>query len=269
MKTILLLSCVTILYSQTSNNSNLSNWQKFSKSDYKNSDYTIRKDINYFEFRKYLFDTKTDTQVTRKYIPFLSIYRKKLSSYPSDFVAKFQNIQFNNKNTGDIIEKYTPETTRYIFKIQGFLIKKDNKFWTINEKRDIVWLFDKIDTEAELYQLLKIYHINSSYGFKKTSNGYDVKDIEHKYKYDSVSKIEYNITNIYTYHIKPNGEFNKELISTKKEAIKYTSKEDIDEIACYNFPLPPVPLKVILKDKAFFNPPIIKYPYSKRKINKN
>ncbi|HHB94477.1 MAG TPA: hypothetical protein ENK88_04960 [Campylobacterales bacterium] len=239
---------------------NSNSWKKFSKSEYKSSDYSMREDVAYFEFRKYLFDVKTDKQVTKKYIPYLSIYRKKLSSYDSKIISDFQNIPFNPKRLSNF-DTINLGTSQYDFKVKGFLIKKDNKFWTINEKRDIVWLFDKIDTEAELYQFLKVYNLMGS-SFRKTSDGYDVKQVKIEYKSDKKSKgdfdeyTEYEIDRTYIYHIKSNGEFTKELISMqrkneKKSLFSAGFHANPEPFVC---PPPPIPLKEILKDKKFVTP---------------
>lgn len=234
----------------------LTPWKKFSKSGYKNSDYTLRKDIDYFELRKYLFDTKTGKQATRKYIPYLSIYRKKLSSYPQKIVRQFQNIPFDkqkSKNMGMI----DIGTSHYIFKIYGFIIKKDNKFWTINEKKDLVWLFDKIDTDAELYQFLQLNNIAGD-AYRKTSTGYDVKQ-KIEYKVDLKRKedlIEYGeITKTYIYHIQSNGEVSKELIGTqRKNEKKSVWDEDMDPDFIFSIPPPPMRLEEILNNKRFVTP---------------
>jgi len=234
----------------------LTHWRKFSKSDYKNSDYTLRKDIDYFELRKYLFDTKTGKQATRKYIPYLPIYRKKLSFYPRKIVHQFQNMPFDkqkSKNMG--IED--PGSSDYIFKIYGFIIKKDNKFWTINEKKDLVWLFDKIDTDAELYQFLQLNNIAGD-AYRKTSTGYDVKQnkIEYKVKQtkgDVDKYTEYELHRTYIYHVQSNGEVSKELISSQRKNKKKSVWDSSIEGDCILPPLP-TPLKVILKDKQFVTP---------------
>jgi len=188
--------------------------------------------------------------MTKKYIPYLSIYRKKLSSYPRKVVRQFHNIAFDkrqsrNMGTEDI------EASPYIFKIYGFIIKKDNKFWTINEKKDLVWLFDKIDTEAELYQFLEFNNISSDV-YRKTANGYDVKRIEIEYKVDKKTKgavdeyTDYGIYRTYIYHVKSNGEFSKKLILTQRIDM-------YGEPMC-QLPLPPISLEEILKDKRFVTP---------------
>lgn len=233
-------------------------WKKFSKSGYKNSYYTLRKDVDYFELRKYLFDTKTGKQATKKYIPYLPIYRKKLSSYPQKIVRQFQNIPFDkqkSKNMGTI----DIPASHYIFKIYGFIIKKDNKFWTINEKKDLVWLFDKIDTEAELYQFLRLNNIAGD-AYRKTSTGYDVKKNKIEYKVKKQRKgdvdeyIEYELHRTYIYHVQSNGEFSKELISTQRK----NEKKSVLSIDTYGEPMcqlaVPMRLRDILEDKRFVTP---------------
>ena len=208
-------------------------WIPLKDKNYPNSAYTLRKDIAYFELRKYLF--KGETQVSNRYIPYLFIYRKKLSDFPPKIVKSFRKIPFGKSKWTTITTKRL-DSPEYRFQVKGFIIKTDNKFWVINEKKDIAWLFDKIDTEAELYQYMKMYRpygrkIKNSY--RKTALGYDVKQVEIEYKsekevtrngYDEY--VSYQLYSTYIYHIKANGEFVKEFISTEsknKERSKFSA----------------------------------------------
>ena len=197
-------------------------WKEFSVSNYANNDYTLRDDIAYFELRKYLFDTTTDKQISDKYIPYLKIYKKALSSYPSKVIEEFQQIPFLNGQV-ESITKISTDAPRYKFKVKGFIIKNSNKFWTINEKKDLIWLFDKIDTPAELYQFLRINNLlGYTNSYKIEDDGYRVKQVKVEYKSEKKSKgdfdeyTEYQIHTTHIYDIKSNGEFTKEFLSTTK-----------------------------------------------------
>ena len=190
----------------------------------------MRKDIAYFELRKYLF--KREKQVSNRYIPYLSIYRKKLSDFPSKIVKSFQRTPFGKSKWTTISVKKL-DSPEYSFRVKGFIITTDNKFWVINEKKDIAWLFDKIDTEAELYQYMQMYSYNGrkiENSYKKTATGYDVKQVQIEYKSeleattkDGYNKyISYQLYSTYIYHIKANGEFTKEFISTESKNKKRT-----------------------------------------------
>ena len=244
----------------------LNSWKTFSKSGYKNSDYTLREDVDYFELRKYIFDTKTNKQVSKKYISYSPIYRKKLSSYPKKIVSDFQNISFDNQKSTHITT-FGTGALDYIFKVYGFVIKKDNKFWTINEKKDFIWLFGKIDTEAELYKILWLNNMPGD-SYRKTSTGYDIKwnKIEHKGNtitkgdFDEHTKYhytKYEIHKTYVFHMKSNGELTtKELISTKrKNERKSLFPADFHgDPPLLPFPPPSIPLEEILKDEKFVTP---------------
>jgi len=237
-------------------------WRGFSKS-YSSSEYTLRDDISYFELRKYLFDKQSNKQVSDKYIPYLPIYRKSLSSFPSNVVDAFQQIKFDNGQPPRIAELST-DSPRYIFKVKGFIIKNDNKFWIINEKQDFVWLFDKIDTEGELYQFLQINkllaHENS---YKVEGSGYAVKSTEVKYhsKKKTIGSIdeytEYQVYTSYIYHIKSNGEFSKEFFSKRKTdetKTQWGAGFHGDPPLAFGVPT----LDDILNDSNFVTPPKIK-----------
>jgi len=237
-------------------------WKLFSSpSSYSNSSYTLRADIDYFELRKYLFSRKTGERVSDKYIPYLQIYRKALSSYPQKIVRRFKKTSFNHEDETDIKAK-NPNSPHYQFKVKGFIIKKDNKIWTINEQKDMVWLFDKIDTEAELYWFMKINELFGEYvsknSYKKPSIGYDVKQIQIQYKVEKETEgkqdfyTSYEIHDTYIYHIKPNGEYKKEFIS---KARKNEKKEKVNT-DFHGDPMFVIPMSLeeILKNKDFITP---------------
>ena len=238
----------------------LNPWRKFSRLEYKNSDYTLREDVDYFELRKYIFDMKTNKQVSKKYIPYSAIYRKKLSSYPKKIVSDFQNISFDNQKSTEITT-FGTGAIDYIFKVYGFVIKKDNKFWTINEKKDFVWLFGEIDTEAELYTILRLNNMRGD-SYRKTSNGYDVKRNKIEHKVNKITKgdfdeyTEYEIHRTYIYHMKSNGELTEELISTtqKNEKKSQVTAGFHGDPPLLPFPPPSIPLEEILKDENFVTP---------------
>jgi len=116
----------------------------------------------------------------------------------------------------------------YKFKAKGFIIKKDNNFWTINEAKDFIWLFDKIDTEAELHYFINMnnfysYSCKVENSYKKTLLGYDVKQklVRHKYDVKSTERYDeytsYEEHSVFIYHIESNGKFAKEFISKTRK----------------------------------------------------
>lgn len=234
-----------------------STWQEFSKS-YKSSDYNMRKEIDYFELRKYIVEVKSGKLMTPKYIPYLSIYRKPLSSYSSKIRSQFRKLAF------DTTQKISIETTsthnpKYKFKTKGFMIKNDKTFMKINEKKDFIWLFDGIDTPAELYQFLKINKLlKKRNSYKKTVNGFSVKIVDIIYKTDTKRKgdmdewTSYELHTTYIYDIKPNGKFHKKLISSKKKNIR----KSMVGVGFHGDPeiLVPLGLSTILSDTRLVTP---------------
>ena len=233
---------------------------------YSSSDYNLREDVAYFELRKYVFDNRGEKQLSDKYIPYFIIYRKKLSSFPQKIVKSFRRVPFNNKQSTDI--EVSGDYANIKFKAKGFIIKTDNRFWTINEEKDFLWLFDKLDTEAELYYFLKINNLSDKYGvrinnsYKKTALGYDVKQerMEHKVDIKPLKGIyeehtSYDIDTVYIYHINSNKTFTKELISkTRKNEKKYINDTTMQG-DCYLPPiLPKVNINSFLKQKEFVTP---------------
>lgn len=236
----------------------ISTWIPLKKKNYPNSAYTLRDDVAYFELRKYLVDTKTGKLVSPKYIPSLPIYRKKLSSYSSKIMGQFKQLNF------DTTEKESIETTsagspKYRFKTKGFIIKNDKTFLRINEKKDFIWLFDKIDTEAELYQFLtinKLYKKINSY--KKVHDGYSVKSVDVVHKVDKKSKGDmdeyttYEIHTTHLYHIKADGTLDIKLLSTQKK----NEKKSMVTSGFHGDPeiVMPMSLSEILSDIRFVTP---------------
>ena len=242
-------------------------WKPLKKrASYPNSAYTLREDIAYFELRKYIFDNQGEKMLSDKYAPYFSIYRKNLSSYSPKVVSQFRRIPFNNSQPTDI--KVEQNYYNYKFKAKGFIIRTDNHFWTINEQKDFIWLFDRIDTEAELHYFMTIndlfnypYTLETSY--QKTTQGYDVKQkhiqhkvtMKHKGRYDEYTSYDEHTT--YLYHIHLNGIINKEKISTiRKDEQKSKVQSDFHgdpEIKRYIEPVT-ARLSTVLKNEKFIAP---------------
>jgi len=235
---------------------------------YTNSDYTLRDDVAYFELRKYVFDKKGEKQLSKKYAPYFSIYRKKLSSFPPKLVNSFKRTPFNNTKPTNI--KVEQDYDNYKFKVKGFIIKTDNRFWTMTEEKDFLWLFGKIDTEAELQYFLKVNNLFNNYqykidnSYKKTAFGYDVKQEQIKHKIDIKPKggnyeehTDYDIYTTYIYHINSNKTFTKEFISKIiKNENKYINDTSIQ--GDYLIQEPPaiisIPLNKLLSNGEFITP---------------
>jgi len=229
--------------------------------NYPNSAFTLRSDVDYFELRKYVFSRETDKQLSPNYIPYLQIYRKKLSSYSKKIVDSFKKVPFNNKVKTDIFTR-SLHSPYFKYKVKGFIIKNDNVFWTINEKKDLIWLFDKIDTEAELYWLFEVNNLigqrNTKNSYRKTSTGYDLKQVQIEHKFKKETKNGHDIYRTYEehknyiYHIRSNGVISRVFLST---TIENEKKEEVPS-EFHGDPIfsIPLPLEEILKDKHFITP---------------
>jgi len=182
----------------------LSPWATFPPkptSDYRA--YSLRDDIAYVELRKYLIDQKTNQEAQPFYDNFFSIYRKPLSSFPKEIIDRFEAISFKPTQPTEMTLP-APNHPHHLYKIKGFVIKKDNSFWTFNEKRDLVWLFEKIDTPAEVYQFLRIQTL-----------GRDVAFIEYTQNQEGIYTIKAKEGNqAYYYHLYPDGKWNRMLIES-------------------------------------------------------
>jgi hypothetical protein len=94
---------------------------------------------------------------------------------------------------------------------------KDEEMKVLNRKKDLLWIFDGVDTEAELSMFLWAYdkfNIRGSYQYTKTDTGYKVKKIE--FGYPSGGAIEQRI---YIFDIRKNGDITKQLVSKSSEFI--------------------------------------------------
>ncbi len=182
-------------------------WATFSaKADYNHLAYSLREDVNYVELREYLIDQKTGKVASVEHRIFFSTYRKRLSSYPKEIIEKFQDIPFDTSEATDMTLP-APYYPHHLFKIKGFIIKKDNSMWTINEKKDMIWLFDKIDTPAELHQFLRIQTLGREVEFLRyTQNKDGLYTVKTKEKEGN-----------YLYHIQPNGVWHREFITKRSK----------------------------------------------------
>lgn len=237
-----------------------SSWKKFSKS-YQSSDYSMREEIDYFELRKYIVELKTNKLVSKKYIPYLPIYKKEFSSYSSKIISQFKQLPFDTtENTS--IETTSTNNPEYRFKTKGFIIKDDKTFVKINEKKDFIWLFDGINTEAELYQFLIINKLfKNMKSYKQTASGYEVKQENIKHNGDTKTKGNCEIYSPYREHttyifkIKKNGQFSKELISTKRVNLETSKWCDGLHPSPPILPLfAPLALETILSDTRLVTP---------------
>jgi len=236
----------------------ISTWTPLKDKNYPSSAYSLREDVAYFELRKYLVDAKTGKLVSPKYIPSLPIYRKKLSSYSSKIIGQFKQLDFDTTEK-ESIETISSGSPKYRFKTKGFIIKNDKTFLRINEKKDFIWLFDKIDTEAELYQFLainKLYKKINSY--KKVHDGYSVKSVDVVHKTDKKSKGDmdeyttYEIHTTHLYHIKADGTLDIKLLPTQRK----NEKKSMVTSGFHGDPpiVMPMSLSEILSDIRFVTP---------------
>jgi len=195
---------------------------------YKSKDYNIRKDIDYFELRKFLF--KDGKQLSDKYLPFHVISKKTLDSYSWKLQSRFKKLPFVDHNTSYIKnEVYRRDyfySSPYYNRINGYFIKDDKVLWTINEKKDLLWVFDGIDTEAELATFLWLYDddyiVTCEYRYKETLDGYIVEKTVRTYPYYiEKEKMGYIDHSTYILNIKRNGKFTIEPKSFRKEKIPY------------------------------------------------
>ena len=195
-------------------------------SSYKSEDYHIRNDIDYFELRRFLF--KDGKQLSKRYKPFHVIAKKALLSYGRNKRRSFKKVPFVDKNESYIkqeiyLSNYFHES-QYYFRINGFLIKDDGVIWKINEKRDLLWVFDGIDTEAELATFLWLYDddyiVTCNYRYREVKSGYVVEKSVRTYPYtDSKTDISYMDYSTYRLDIKRDGIFTKRLILFESKAL--------------------------------------------------
>jgi len=185
------------------------------------SEYTMRGEIEYVEFRNKLFNKKTNKPVTNKYEIYYKIAKRKLSSYPRGVVQKFRRLGFQKNKLSVATSPFSP---KYYFRANGFIISKNNKMWIINEPKDVAWVFNGIDTFAEFVSYLFITnqefysYLNrkDKIIYRKVANGYEYKVYDHtKVIIDYKKSIVYNINNLTIYHLRKNGK----ITSRKGEAL--------------------------------------------------
>jgi hypothetical protein len=207
-------------------------WKPFNKPNhygntvyykYTSKDYNIRKDIDYFELREFLFEDKK--QLSKNYIPMHIIAKKPLSSYSRSIISQFQRQPYIDDNVSNIKTELYEDNyfhrSRFYFKINGYLIKNDNSIWTVNEKKDLLWVFDGIDTEAELATFLWVYdsyEITCKYSYKKTATGYKVQKIESDYPhYDKELKKSFVNEKVFILDIRKDGMYSINLIEERRK----------------------------------------------------
>lgn len=195
---------------------------------YKSEDYNIRKDIDYFELRKFLF--RDGKQLSTKYLPFHIVARKDLNSYSRNIIRHFKKLPFADTNLthvkSETYEENYLHSSPYSYKINGYFIKNDKVIWTINEKKDLLWIMDGIDTEAELATFLWLYDddyvVTCKYKYKASVDGFIVKKVVRTYPYvNEKEKKAYIRYSTYILDIKKNGQFSMKLEKDEEKEISY------------------------------------------------
>jgi len=185
------------------------------------SEYTMRSEIEYVEFRNKLFNKKTNKPVTDKYEIYYKIAKRKLNSYSRGVVKRFRRLKFQKNNLSIATSPFSP---KYYFRSNGFIISKNNKMWIMNEPKDVAWVFNDIDTFAEFVSYLfitnqKFYsYLNhqDKIIYRKVANGYEYKVYDNtKVTIDYKKSIMYEINKLTIYHLRKNGK----ITSKKGEAL--------------------------------------------------
>ena len=197
-------------------------WREFSYR-YTSADYTLRNDIEYFEMRTYLF--KNDELLSNKYYISFQIGSKKFTDYSRKIISKFQSVSFNHASHSIISSSGVDHRVHWLrkhsFMSQGFIIKKHKETWIITEPKDFFWLFDKLDSEAELAYIMrtmKMVDIHDKVQFRSTKDGYELKVKVFKYPtFDG--KIHYIPKPVYLYTIDRKGNFTKKLVEDNREIL--------------------------------------------------
>ena len=135
-------------------------WQKLKSLDaYSGRDDKLGKDVAYMEIRFYKLPKSNGAFKTFK------LYKKPLSSYPQETIAKFKalpqrhsNSYLRFRNNGNIF----------------FINTKGKMFWT-DEPKDMKAILGKIDTPAELALTLWLNYENSWQSYKHAPHGYKIK----------------------------------------------------------------------------------------------
>lgn len=203
--------------------------------------YNLRKDIDYFELRTYIFDGK-GKQLSPKYLRYFTAGSKKLEDYSFEIQKRFSRIGFLNTPETNI-RNYNGEgcTQNIFYKSNGYIIKKDKTMLQMNEKKDVLWVFDKIDRARELLEFSRMniekeggYYIRYNYQYCKINDGYEIKEEKIEDNTIAQSKEECHtlfITTIYT--VNENGSIDSKVISTRRKAEEWLlSSEFIASHSC-------------------------------------
>jgi len=242
-------------------------WRDFNY-NYTKETYSLRKDIDYFELRGYLFyqnylsNSKETKLVSHKYIKGVEFGRKKLSDYSRKMISKFQNTSYQTDRFP--LNSYPVDfkvgwLLDYSIKNQGFLIKTDETIWTINELKDFFWLFDKIDSEAELYFILHLMVLDKNpytkVKYREIQDGYEVQVKPFFYpSFDGEVHYISHETDIYT--IKKDGNVSKKVVE-KGRTILSQAPVEADPAWAFGIGVPKKPKNIeqwIYEKKSFITP---------------
>ncbi|HFU75411.1 MAG TPA: hypothetical protein ENK66_04115 [Arcobacter sp.] len=206
----------------------------FTKFSQDKTAYNLRKDIDYFELRTYVFD-REGKQLSPKYLRYFSAGSKKLEDYSFEIQKRFSHIGFINTPETNI-RNYNGEgcTQDIFYKSNGYIIKKDKTILQMNEKKDVLWVFDKIDRAKELLEFSSMNivkegnsYVRYNYQYRKVNGGYEIK--EEKIEDNTVAQSKEECHTLYVttiYSVNKNGSIDSKVISTRRKAEEWLLSDE-------------------------------------------
>ena len=137
---------------------------------------------------------------------------------------------------------------RYVYRANMFVITKDRSFKVFNHPKDILWLLDGIDSEAELDLYLQIFdsfNIRGKYLYMKTKNGYRVKKSEIGYP-SSGNSLPHRT---YILEIDKQGKMEKKLVKEYTEVFQIPFVQPDP-----SFAVPSNMVQWLLSHRGFYDP---------------
>ncbi len=137
----------------------------------KDSDFVLKKGIEYIEIRSYAVD-KHNNPKTKSYDVLFKIYNRPLSSFDKRVRKSFKRAKPIKLSGSDLRLENNSMGCRVLY--NAFVIDHKNQIYKMNMVDDILSFLGKIDTDGEFQFMLWLRdHTQNIIKYRKTSKGFD------------------------------------------------------------------------------------------------
>jgi len=143
-------------------------------SQYKASDYKLKKGVEVLELREYKINSKEEL-MPLAYRKVLTIYQKPLKSFSSSTIKQFKELKplIHSRNDFGILSyDFVGHGCRYLY--NGVMIDSSGQVFKMDTKADFIGFFDEINSDAEVQLATFLNKRLEGIKYRKVAQGYEV-----------------------------------------------------------------------------------------------